>query len=134
MRGSAWPDRSGVLGAALAAWGLSAALDSPMLTAIAQIGAWINLFNLTPVWQLDGARGWRAFSKQQRWLATLAVLAALLLSPGHGDGVLVIVFLGSLYQLFASTAAPDPDHRALAEYVILLAALTALTGLPVTTA
>ena len=27
------------------------------LAAIAQVGAWINLFNLLPVWQLDGARG-----------------------------------------------------------------------------
>jgi len=101
------------------------------MMAIAQIGAWINLFNLTPVWQLDGARGWRAFSKPQRWVALGAVILALVFSPGHGNGVLVIVLLGSLYTLFATPAAPEPESRALVEYVFLLAALTALTGLPV---
>ncbi|MEA3211211.1 MAG: hypothetical protein QOE70_4268 [Chthoniobacter sp.] len=119
------------LGAALAAWGLSIALQSPLLAAVAQVGAWINLFNLTPVWQLDGARGWRAFSRRQRWIALATVIAALFLSTGHGHGVLFIVVLGSLYQLFSTQAPVEPDPRALAEYVCLIASLTALTGLPV---
>jgi len=29
---------------------------------IAHFGAWVNLFNLVPVWQLDGARGFRALT------------------------------------------------------------------------
>lgn len=119
------------LGAALAAWLGAMALHSPLLTAVAQVGAWINLFNLTPVWQLDGARGWRAFSRKQRWIALATVIAALLLSTGHGHGVLLIVVLGSLFQFFSSQPAPEPDPRALAEYVFLIASLTALTGLPV---
>ncbi len=119
------------LGAALAAWGLAVALHSPLFMAVAQVGAWINLFNLTPVWQLDGARGWRAFSRTQRWIALATVLAALFLSTGHGHGVLLIVVLGSLFQLFSSAAPAEGDARALAEYAFLIASLTALTGLPV---
>lgn len=47
-------------------WGLAAAIaaalaylatDAPIWAAIARFGAWINLFNLLPVWQLDGSRG-----------------------------------------------------------------------------
>lgn len=119
------------LGAAVVAWVLSIALHSPLLAAVAQVGAWINLFNLTPVWQLDGARGWRAFSRRQRWIALATVIAALFLSTGQGHSVLFIVVLGSLYQLFSAQAPTEPDPRALAEYVFLIASLTALTGLPV---
>jgi len=32
--------------------------------AIAHSGALVNLFNLVPVWQLDGARGFRALGRQ----------------------------------------------------------------------
>lgn len=119
------------LGAALAAWGLSVALHSPLLAAVAKVGAWINLFNLTPVWQLDGARGWRAFSRRQRWIALAVVIAALFASTGHAHGVLFLVFVFSLIQLFSSEAPAEPDSRALSEYCILIASLTALTGLPV---
>ncbi len=40
---------------------------------MARVGAWINLFNLFPVWQLDGSQGVRALSRGQRWLAVLAL-------------------------------------------------------------
>ena len=46
-----------------------------LIAAIATVGALINLFNLLPVWQLDGARGFRSLSRPQRWTA-LAVIAA----------------------------------------------------------
>ena len=49
--------------------------DQPAVGAIAHFAAWINLFNLLPVWQLDGARGFScalqsaAISSSQSWLA-----------------------------------------------------------------
>ena len=65
-------------------WGLGAALVCYLVylltglqawAALAEIGAWINLFNLTPVWQLDGAHGFKALSRQQRWIAVAAIAA-----------------------------------------------------------
>src|SRR5262249_44637075 len=61
-------------------WGTAAALSALLVSlvtrwtafaAIARAGAWINLFNLLPVWQLDGGRGFRAMSRGQRWLVVL---------------------------------------------------------------
>ena len=37
-----------------------------MLAAIAHTGAWINLFNLLPVWQLDGNRGFAPLARDGR--------------------------------------------------------------------
>src|SRR5262249_16684796 len=61
------------LGAALAAYVVFLATGWSSWAAIARVGAWINLFNLLPVWQLDGSRGFRALSRGQRWLAVLAL-------------------------------------------------------------
>ena len=35
--------------------------------ALARSGAVINLFNLTPLWTLDGARAFRAMSSMNAW-------------------------------------------------------------------
>src|ERR1039457_2404151 len=48
------------LGAALACMGIGVITDSGLFTALAKVGAWINVFNRIPVWQLDGSRGFRA--------------------------------------------------------------------------
>lgn len=119
------------LGAAMLAWALAFALHAPFFAAIGQVGAWINLFNLTPVWQLDGSRGWRALTQRQRWVALGAVIAALVLSAGEAKGVLALIALFGAIRTFEKQAAPEPDPRALAEYVGLIASLTALASLPV---
>jgi Zn-dependent protease len=49
------------------------ATDFAMFAAVGTVGAWINLFNLIPFWQLDGNRGFRSLSRTQRWLATAAI-------------------------------------------------------------
>jgi Zn-dependent protease len=70
-------------------WGLGAAIVAlvvfllsgvPVWGAIAGLGAYLNLFNLLPVWQLDGARGFRALSRPQRWTAAGATALAGLLA------------------------------------------------------
>ena len=50
------------LAAAVVAYGVFLATASPFWAAIARAGAWINLFNLLPIWQLDGGRGFSALS------------------------------------------------------------------------
>src|SRR5262249_45574345 len=64
------------LGATLLASAAFLASGAGALAAIAQWSARINLFNLLPIWQLDGSRGFRALSRAQRWVV-LAVIGVL---------------------------------------------------------
>src|SRR5438309_1134564 len=79
-------------------WGLGAAIASflvffltkePLWAGIGRIGAVVNLFNLIPIWQLDGGRGFRSLTRNQRILATAVVGAALLFS-GEGMATLAL--------------------------------------------
>ena len=64
------------LGAAVVTALIWQATQQPIFAAIAGVGAWINLFNLTPLGTLDGGRGFHAMSRGQRWAACAAVAAA----------------------------------------------------------
>jgi Zn-dependent protease len=118
-------------------WGLATAIvaylvflatDAPGWGAIAEVGAWINLFNLLPVWQLDGAHGYRALTKQQRWLATGVIGVMWYLTA---EGLLVLLLLGSAAVAWFGKPAERPDGRALLEYTLLIVALSLLTTIPV---
>jgi Zn-dependent protease len=109
------------LGAAIAAMGVYLATDSRLWAAIAQTGAWINLFNLIPVWQLDGGRGFRALTRQQRGIVLVVALALWMLTS---DTILMIIALGAGYRLFTKDAPEQPDNIALMQFVGLLASLS----------
>lgn len=115
------------LGAAVAALLLYVATDQPAFAAIARTGAWINIFNLTPVWQLDGSRGWRALGRAHRWTIVGAVFTAFLMVH---EGMLLLVGLAAVVRAFGAPPAV-PDRRAFWEYLLLVAALSALCALPV---
>ena len=116
------------LGAAVAAFALARALGSPMFAAIAQIGAVINLFNLTPIWQLDGSHAFRALTRTQRWMVVATVLAAWLVS---GVGMLMLVLIFAVWRAIEKDAAPEPNHRAFGEFVFLTATLSLLASIHV---
>ncbi len=116
------------LGAAIAAFALSRALHSPMCAAIAYFGAIINLFNLTPIWQLDGSHAFRALTRTQRWIVTGTILAAWLATD---VGILLLVLVFAVFRAFEKEAAPTPNHRAFGEFVFLVAALSFLAAIPV---
>jgi Zn-dependent protease len=110
------------LGAALACYGLGKAFPAtPVLLAAAQVGAQINLLNLIPVWQLDGARGFAPLSKAQRLL--LVALALGLLALG-GDGVLVLVGLLGAVKVFEKDASATGSWPRALEFAALLLALS----------
>ena len=91
----------GLLAAAVAlAAGL--ALGLPLLTAVGRFAAWINLFNLLPVWQLDGARGFRALSAQQRWIC-IAAMGFMWFATE--ESLLLLLALGGLFHVFTQ---PSP--------------------------
>jgi Zn-dependent protease len=85
-------------------WGLVAALgcflvykvtDAGIWSALAHVGGWITLFNLIPVWQLDGSRGFHAMSKLQRWLV-VALIAGIWLVGS--DGLFLLLLIGAIYR------------------------------------
>ncbi len=118
-------------------WGLVAAIatalvylatDAPIWGAIARFGAWINLFNLLPVWQLDGSRGFRALSRIQRWGVTLTLGAAWYLT---GEGLLALVGLAAALRAWGGDAPEEGDRRAFIEFLGLVLALAGLCVIPV---
>ena len=115
------------LGAALAAYGIYRATGSAIWGAIAHFGAWVNLFNLLPFWQLDGGRGFRALTRRQRWMATGALVAIWALTS---EPLLVLLALAGAANALA--AGPDePDTGALGAYVGLALALAVLSRIQV---
>ena len=120
------------LAAAAASYGVYAATGSPIWAAIAQSGAWINLFNLIPIWQLDGGRGFRSLTRNQRILATATVGAALLFSgEGMATVALALILLGAAYRSIVREPVDKPDVEGLLQYIVLIGALTGLTLVPI---
>ena len=116
------------LGAALACLTVYLVTEQPAWGALAHIGAWINLFNLLPVWQLDGAHGFRAMTKRQRWAAVGVIAVTWMVTA---EGLLVLLLLGALWAAWAGRPAERPDWRALTEYAGLVIVLAALTKIQV---
>ncbi|MBI4421922.1 MAG: site-2 protease family protein [Gemmatimonadetes bacterium] len=116
------------LGAALAAYLVFLTTALPAWGALAAVGAWINLFNLLPVWQLDGAHGFRALTRRQRWMATAVIGAMWYLTA---EGLLVLLLIGAAAAAWLGKAAEQPDRRALVEYALLVVILSVMTTIPV---
>jgi Zn-dependent protease len=115
------------LGTALAMLGVWLATAEPFYAVIAKVGAWINLFNLIPVWQLDGAHGFRAMSRGHRIVAALAIAAAFAVTR---EGMLLLLLIAAVGMVFGRQAR-QPDRRAVLLYVGLVAALAWIADIAV---
>ncbi|HEV2202310.1 MAG TPA: site-2 protease family protein [Bryobacteraceae bacterium] len=114
-------------------WGTGAALACLLPWIVTQGGLWlavahtlayINLFNLTPVWQLDGGRGFRALDRQQRLLSLGLML--VLWYFAHA-GMLLILAAGAAYRVLWSKDHPmEGDRGAFLQYAGLLVMLGAM--------
>jgi len=111
------------LGAALTALVIYKMTHVPVWGVIANFSAIINLFNLIPIWQLDGSRGLRSLTRQQRGIV-LAVAASLWLLTSIP--MLLLIALGCAYRLFTKDWESEPDNLGLGQFAGLLAALTAV--------
>jgi Zn-dependent protease len=118
-------------------WGMGAAIAAylgflaggwPLLAAVARWGAWVNLFNLLPFWQLDGGRAFHALSRPQRIAAAL-VMGALWLWTR--EGMLILLLIVAAFRAFRHDAPAEGDRRAIFQYVLLLVVLAALCTIPV---
>jgi Zn-dependent protease len=116
------------IGLAGPVWGLGAGVTAiavymftgaPVWLAIAELTGFLNLFNLVPVWQLDGARGFAALSRRERWLIVAVVAVTL-----WATGVRVLWIVGAVAAYRALRGEMGPGHRAsCATFAMLIAAL-----------
>jgi Zn-dependent protease len=131
-RNPATPAQDARVGLAGPVWGTAAALAFllagvgtgwPMLLAIGRVGAWINLFNLIPVWQLDGSRAFAALSRRQRAWTAAALWPAALVSH---DGMTFLLAIAATARALGKKAPAQGDRPVLALYLGLAIGLTAL--------
>ena len=108
------------LGAAFACLGLFLWTHHPVFEALAYTGALINLFNLLPVFWLDGAQAALALNRLGRGLilATCILLFALM-----REGVFLLLGAGAAWKLFTPDAPEENSIRTLTVYVGLLIVL-----------
>ncbi len=124
------PREDARIGLAGPVWGLAAAIGAtigaqlgggPLWFAVAHTAAWLNLFNLMPIWQLDGSRAFSALSTMQRWIATAAVAGAWMVTS---DGIIMLVLLVAIGRSLMRGHDDADDVGAAAIYVFLVVALT----------
>jgi Zn-dependent protease len=108
------------LAAAVAAWAASKLGGGPMWSAIAHTGAWLNLFNLLPVWQLDGNRGFSALGSFSRWIIAAAFGIAWVVTA---DGLLALLAIASAVRALDQHAPDDTDAGVWTMFLALIAAL-----------
>jgi len=112
------------LGAALAAAAIYVVTRAPIWLAIAQLTGFLNLFNLIPVWQLDGSRGFHVLARWERWALVAVIGLALWLTEQR---LLLLVGGVAVWRSFQRETGPG-DLRVLGTFVVLVMALSLLAS------
>jgi Zn-dependent protease len=98
--------------------------------ALARTGAWLNVLNLIPIWQLDGSGAIKVLDKLNR--VVLLVVALFLwyaLHQGGGGGVFFLVALGIGYRLFTKDEVKEASFSIALYYAALLGLLALIMHL-----
>jgi len=90
--------------------------------AMAQLTAYMNLFNLIPFCQLDGSRGLHALSQSQRWTLVAVIALTLIITEQRR---LLIVGAIAAYRAVQHQDGPG-KVRALATFAALVFVLSLL--------
>ncbi len=109
-------------------WGLGACLifeaaaqyfNQRWMSAVSHTGAIINLFNLVPVFGLDGSHAYKVLGKRQR----IMILATMgIMWYWSGETMFFLIALGAIYRLFTKDAPEQHDQSVFLQFVALLAA------------
>ncbi|HJZ95425.1 MAG TPA: hypothetical protein VKE70_02910 [Candidatus Solibacter sp.] len=110
-------------GAALAALVLYYLTNVKVWGLIAYKGAYLNLLNLIPVWQLDGSRGLHSLTRRQRMI--VACGAAVLFAAARIELLIAIAVAGA-YRLFTRDWPKQTDKTGALQFLALLIALSAI--------
>jgi Zn-dependent protease len=108
------------LGAAIAALLLYYITRVKVWGLIAHTGAFLNLINLIPIWQLDGSRGIHSLTRAQR---SMVAGAALVLFALLRVKLLLAIVLVCIYRLFTRDWPKESDSAGTIQFVWLLIAL-----------
>ena len=111
-------------GAALAAYVIFLAGGGPFWAAIARVGALINLFNLLPVWQLDGARAFHPMNRVERSIAAAAIVTMFLATREH---LLVLLAVMAIVQIVRADGQTNGDRLSLIQYSGLVIILSLMS-------
>ena len=105
---------------ALVCGGIALQTGSTLFAALAHVSAWLNVFNLVPVFGLDGAQATYALDRTQRWL----VLATALIFFGllH-ELMFALVAIGMGWRLWSGGFAEKPATKTMVQFVLLLFSL-----------
>jgi Zn-dependent protease len=114
------------LGAAAFALAAGYVTGAKAWDAIAHFGAIMNLFNLIPVWQLDGGRGFASQTRQQRLVILVTAVVLWFLTK---EVMLGLIAIGAGYRMFTKDAAQEPDKAGMQAFVGLLIALSVVAML-----
>jgi Zn-dependent protease len=118
------------LGACLASLALLAYTRNPFWGGVARAGAWINLFNLIPVWQLDGSRGLRSLGRAQTWmLAVLSAVMWMVVSDGLPMFLAILLAIRAIGK--RDDEGVDEDWTGFAQFAGLIVTLSLLCLIPV---
>jgi Zn-dependent protease len=110
------------MGAAIIAALIYAATGARIWFAIAQLTGFLNLFNLIPVWQLDGARGIQVLTRSQRWALVAVILVAIAVTEQR---LLFLVGGVAVWRALQQQVGPG-DNRVLATFALLVVVLATL--------
>lgn len=110
-------------GAAIACFALFQFSGQGLYASLTHTGAVINLFNLIPIWQLDGSRGIAPLSKNERLILLGIVLAAWAL---FHETMLLLIAIVLGFRCFSGTQG-EGDREALTQFGFLVAALGLLS-------
>jgi Zn-dependent protease len=121
------------LGAALACLAIAWGTHSLLFMVLANVGAWVNLFNLVPVLGLDGAQATYALSRVQRGLIALTcfLFFGLTVNAEMSSGwtgnriqwVFLFVGLGMLWRCFTNDEPEKPHTGTMIYFQALILAL-----------
>lgn len=109
------------LGAAIVCLLAAVATGSKAWYAIAYATGVMNLFNMIPVWQLDGSRGLHSQARGQRGMLLAIALGLWALS---GQLFLLLVAIALTFRMFTKDAPVEGDSTGFMQFGGLLAALT----------
>jgi len=111
------------LGAAIAAYAVYGVTGEAIWAAIGHSAAYLNLFNLLPIWQLDGGRGFEALNRLHRAVVAISLGACWALTR---EGLLGLIGVVAVYRAFFSGAPRRGDATVLARFVLLVTVFSAM--------
>jgi len=137
------PHEEARVGLAGPMWGLAAcgvtyaihlATHLEIFAAVAQFAAWVNLFNLLPVWQLDGSHAFKALSKLERAGIAAVMLGMYFVTKEAPEaGFLLLLVIVAAFRCLEKSAPTQRNLPIFSEFAFLVVTLSLLMTIPVKT-